>query len=52
VTYFSWKFTLYGTVLKSMACVALVHKAADDIIIAIFPQIFWRKKIDELVLRN
>jgi hypothetical protein len=36
--------------LKSIACVALVRKAADKIIIAIFFKSFGIKKINELVV--
>jgi hypothetical protein len=44
------KLTFYGTVLKSIACVALVRKAADEIKITIFFKSLGVKKINELVV--
>jgi hypothetical protein len=35
-TMFSWKIIFYCSVLKSVACLALVHKAADERRITIF----------------
>jgi hypothetical protein len=37
-------------VFKSVACVALVRKAADEIRIAVFVQTFSMKKINELLV--
>jgi hypothetical protein len=42
------KFTLYGRVLKPMVCVALVHKASDNIRITILFKSLGVKKINEL----
>jgi hypothetical protein len=38
------KLTFYGRVLKSIACVALVRKAADEIKITIYFQNIWSKE--------
>jgi hypothetical protein len=46
------KLTFYGRVLKSIACVALVRKAADEIRITIFFTSFGAEKINELVASN
>jgi hypothetical protein len=46
------KLTFYGRVLKSIACVALVLKAAYEIIITIFFTSFGAEKINELVASN
>jgi hypothetical protein len=46
------KLTIYDRVLKSIACVALVRKAADEIRIAIFFKSFGVKKVNELVTSN
>jgi hypothetical protein len=46
------KLTFYGMVLKSIACVALVHKAADKIRITIFFKSSRIKKINELVITS
>jgi hypothetical protein len=45
------KLTFYGRVLKSIACVALACKAADEIIMTIFKS-FGLKKINELVVTS
>jgi hypothetical protein len=47
------KLTFYGTILESVECVALVHKATDKIQITIFSFIFFEiKKINELVVTS
>jgi hypothetical protein len=46
------KFTLYNRILKSTACVALVHKATDKICIIIFFKPFGAKKINELAVTS
>jgi hypothetical protein len=46
------KLTFYGRVLKSIACVALVQKAADEIRITISFKSFGVKKINELVVTS
>jgi hypothetical protein len=43
------KLTFCGRVLKSIACVALVHKTVDEIRIMIFFKSFGEKKTNELV---
>jgi hypothetical protein len=49
---FTWKLTFYGRVLKSIAYVTLVHKAADEIRITIFFKSFGIKKTNELVVTS
>jgi hypothetical protein len=44
------KHEFCGRVLKSIACMALVHKAADEIRITIFFKFFEVNKINELVV--
>jgi hypothetical protein len=46
------KLTFYGRILKSIACVALGHKAADKIRIAIFFRILRSEKNNELVVTS
>jgi hypothetical protein len=48
--YLPEKLTFYGTVFKSVACVAIVRKAADEIRITIFFKSIGVKKIDELIV--
>jgi hypothetical protein len=45
------KLTFYGRVLKSIACVALEHKAAEEIRITIFKH-FRMKKVNEFVVTS
>jgi hypothetical protein len=44
------KLTIYGMVSKSVACVALVRKAAYEVRITIFFKSFGVRKINELVV--
>jgi hypothetical protein len=46
------KLTYYGRVLMSIACVALVRKAANDIRITIFFKPFGARKISKLVVTS
>jgi hypothetical protein len=46
---FTRKTYIYGMFLKSVACVALVHKTADEIGITTFSRSVRVKKISELV---
>jgi hypothetical protein len=53
VTQFSLgELTFYSRVLKSTACMALIHEAADKIRTMIFFKSFSEKKINELVIAS
>jgi hypothetical protein len=52
VHFLNEKLTFYRRVLKSVACVALVRKAANEIRISIFFKLLGEMKINELVVTS